>query len=217
MLAYFPWLLDKIAKSGGWLNSLKVTFGFLELALSLKFLSNADLAYHWRILDREVYLVLWIIIFGLLGLYLLGKLKFKHDDKLPENDYGHPHLSVTRLFFAIAVLSFTIYLVPGLWGAPLKGVSAWVPPANTQDFNLYKSSKINTADSSSGKTAVVDSNIVNPKKYTDFLESEIIDVKAFFDYEEALAAAKKMNRPIMIDFTGHGSGRSSFCDQHRVH
>jgi thiol:disulfide interchange protein len=201
LLAYFPWLLDKIAKSGGWLNSLKVTFGFLELALSLKFLSNADLAYHWRILDREIYLVLWIIIFGLLGLYLLGKLKFKHDDNLPKNDYGHPHLTVTRLFLAIIVLSFTIYLVPGLWGAPLKGVSAWVPPANTQDFNLYKSAKL-SADSSN-KTAVADTTIVKPKKYTDFLESEVIGVDAFFDYDEALAAAKKMNRPIMIDFTGH--------------
>src|SRR5690606_9523392 len=109
--------------------------GFLELALALKFLSNADLTQGWRILDREVFLSLWIVIFLLLGMYLLGKLKFKHDDELPKNDFGLPYLSVTRLFFAIASFSFMIYLVPGLWGAPLKGLSAFIPPMGTQDFN----------------------------------------------------------------------------------
>ena len=116
--AFFPGLLNKIAKSGGWLNTLKVSFGFMEIAMAFKFLSNADLAYHWRLLDREVYLSLWIIIFGLLGFYLLGKIKFRHDDHLPLNDYGHPYLSVTRLFFAIIPLAFTVYMIPGLWGAP---------------------------------------------------------------------------------------------------
>jgi thiol:disulfide interchange protein DsbD len=114
LFAFFPALLNKMAKSGGWLNTVKVALGFVELALALKFLSSADLAYHWRILDREVYLSLWIVIFGLLGLYLLGKLKLHHDDDLPKNDYGHPYLTVTRLFFAIAALTFTVYLVPGL-------------------------------------------------------------------------------------------------------
>lgn len=196
LLAYFPSLLNRIGKSGGWLNSLKVCMGFLELALSLKFLSNADLAYHWRLLDREVYLSLWIILFFLLGLYLLGKLKFRHDDELPKNEYGLPYLTVTRLFFAITVLSFTVYMIPGLWGAPLKGISAWLPETKTQDFNLNKIMYQQTA----GNQSVAG---VKPKKYTDILESEIIGVDAFFDYEEALAAARQMNKPLMVDFTGH--------------
>ncbi len=205
LFALFPGLLNKMAKAGGWLNTMKVSFGFIELALALKFLSNADLAYHWRILDREVYLSLWIIIFGLLGIYLLGKLKFKHDDELPKNDYGFPHLSVTRLFFAITVLSFTVYMIPGLWGAPLKGISAWIPETKTQDFNLNKialqNAQFNVSDT--GLIKKDEGNKIMPEKYTDFLESEILGVDAFFDFDEALVAAKKMNKPIMIDFTGH--------------
>lgn len=191
----FPSLLNKMGKSGGWLNSVKVVLGFVELALALKFLSSADLAYHWRLLDREVYLALWIAIFGLLGIYLLGKLKFKHDDDLPRNDYGHPYLTVTRLFFAIAALSFTVYLIPGMWGAPLNGISAWLPETKTQDFNLSKGI-VGAAPSSLGSD-------IRPVKYTDLLESEVPGVEAFFDYEEALVAAKKVNKPVMIDFTGH--------------
>jgi thiol:disulfide interchange protein len=205
LFAFFPGLLNKIAKSGGWLNTLKVSFGFIEIAMALKFLSNADLAYHWRILDREVYLSLWIIIFGLLGFYLLGKLKFSHDDQLPLNDYGHPHLSVTRLLFAIVPLAFTVYMIPGLWGAPLNGISGWLPENKTQDFNLEKlirNNHLTAGDSDSsnaGKTVVY----IKPKKYTDILESEITGVETFFDFDEAIAAAKAMNKPIMIDFTGH--------------
>ena len=205
LFAFFPGLLNKIAKSGGWLNTLKVSFGFIEIAMALKFLSNADLAYHWRILDREVYLSLWIIIFGLLGFYLLGKLKFSHDDQLPLNDYGHPHLSVTRLLFAIVPLAFTVYMIPGLWGAPLNGISGWLPENKTQDFNLEKlirNNHLTAGDSDSsnaGKTVVY----IKPKKYTDILESEIAGVETFFDFDEAIAAAKAMNKPIMIDFTGH--------------
>ncbi|MDR1371930.1 MAG: thioredoxin family protein [Dysgonamonadaceae bacterium] len=130
LFALFPAWLQNIPKSGGWLNSVKVVLGFLELALSLKFLSVADLAYGWEILDREVFLVLWIIIFALLGFYLLGKLRLPHDDELKT-------VSVPRLFLAILSLSFSIYLVPGLWGAPLKSVSAFSPPLYTQDFSLY--------------------------------------------------------------------------------
>lgn len=133
LFAIFPSLLESMPKSGGWLNSVKVVLGFLELALALKFLSVADLAYKWGILDREVFLVLWIVIFTLLGLYLLGKLKFAHDSDLK-------YVSVPRLFMAIISLSFAIYLVPGLWGAPLKSVSAFAPPHFTQDFNLYEGS-----------------------------------------------------------------------------
>ena len=119
-------------KSGGWLNSVKVVLGFLELALALKFLSVADLAYGWRLLDREVFIVLWIAIFALLGFYLLGKIKFSHDSDLP-------YVSVPRLFMAIISFAFSIYMIPGLWGAPLKAISAFAPPLYTQDFNLYDS------------------------------------------------------------------------------
>jgi thiol:disulfide interchange protein DsbD len=174
--------------------------------MALKFLSNADLIYHWRLLDREVYLSIWIILFGLLGLYLLGKIKFRFDDHLPVNDYGLPHLSVTRLFFAISSLAFTVYMIPGLWGAPLNGISGWLPENKTQDFNLEKlirnNNSININDSSS-KNKNTSSLSIRPKKYTDILQSEIPGVEAFFDFDEAVAAAKQLNRPIMIDFTGH--------------
>src|SRR6185437_8506917 len=205
LFAFFPGLLNKIAKSGGWLNTLKVSFGFIEIAMALKFLSNADLAYHWRILDREVYLSLWIIIFGLLGFYLLGKLKFSHDDHLPLNDYGHPYLSVTRLLFAIVPLAFTVYMIPGLWGAPLNGISGWLPENKTQDFNIEKlirNSQLNSANNDSSNTNKTVA-YVKPKKYTDILASEIAGVETFFDFDEAIAAARAMNKPVMIDFTGH--------------
>lgn len=131
LFAMFPSWLKQMPKSGGWMNVIKVTLGFLELAFALKFLSVADLAYGWRILDRETFLALWIVIFALLGFYLLGKIKFPHDD-------DDTTVSVPRFFLALASLAFAVYMVPGLWGAPLKAVSAFAPPMNTQDFNLYK-------------------------------------------------------------------------------
>lgn len=131
LFATFPSMLKKVPRSGGWMNTLKVVLGFLELALSLKFLSVADLAYGWGILDRETFIVLWVIIFALLGLYLLGKIQLPHDDKIEK-------ISVTRLFLAIVSLSYALYLVPGLWGAPLRSASAFAPPMSTQDFNLYE-------------------------------------------------------------------------------
>lgn len=161
--AIFPNMLQNMPKSGGWLNSVKVVLGFLELALALKFLSVADLAYGWRLLDREVFIVLWIVIFALLGCYLLGKIKFSHDSDLK-------YVSVPRLFMAIISFAFAIYMVPGLWGAPLKAISAFAPPLYTQDFNLYK-------------------NEVHA---------------AFDDYESGMAYAKKVNKPVMIDFSGFG-------------
>ncbi len=161
--AIFPNMLQSMPKSGGWLNSVKVVLGFLELALALKFLSVADLAYGWRILDREVFLVLWIIIFVLLGFYLLGKIKFAHDSDIK-------YVSVPRLFMAIISLSFAVYMVPGLWGAPLKAISAFAPPLYTQDFNLY------------------DSEVHAP----------------FDDYETGMSYAEKVNKPVMIDFSGYG-------------
>ena len=163
VFAIFPNMLQSMPKSGGWLNSVKVVLGFLELALALKFLSVADLAYGWRLLDREAFIVLWIVIFSLLGVYLLGKIKLSHDSEVK-------YVSVPRLFMAIISFAFAIYMVPGLWGAPLKAISAFAPPLYTQDFNLYK-------------------NEVHA---------------AFDDYESGMAYAKKVNKPVMIDFSGFG-------------
>lgn len=163
VFAIFPNMLQSMPKSGGWLNSVKVVLGFLELALALKFLSVADLAYGWRLLDREVFIVLWIVIFFMLGAYLLGKIKFSHDSDLP-------YVSVPRLFMAIVSFAFAVYMVPGLWGAPLKAISAFAPPLYTQDFNLY--------------------------------DNEVH--AAFDDYETGMAYAKKVNKPVMIDFSGYG-------------
>ncbi|MBE7175613.1 MAG: thioredoxin family protein [Mucilaginibacter polytrichastri] len=188
LFALFPTWLNALPKSGGWLNSVKVVLGFLELAFALKFLSNVDLAYHWEWFDREIFLVLWIVIFGMMGLYLLGKLKFSHDSDLL-------YLSVPRLFLAIIVLSFTIYMIPGLWGAPLKSVSAFLPPQSTQDFDLYTPT-LGAGLQSPAKTASV------PKKYAGKFPRPL-NLDPFFDYDEARAYAKSVGKPIMIDFTGH--------------
>lgn len=186
LFAIFPSWLNSMPKSGGWLNSVKVTLGFIELAFALKFLSNVDMAYHWRILDREVFIVLWIIIFTMLGFYLLGKLKFSHDSDVK-------HVSVPRLFLAIITLSFALYLVPGLWGAPLKAVSGFLPHQGTQDFDLYTKG-FSAATGSAEHTGT--------KKYADRLHAPL-GIDAFFDYEEGLAYAKKVGKPVFLDFTGH--------------
>jgi thiol:disulfide interchange protein len=187
LFALFPSLLKSLPKSGGWLNSVKVILGFLELALSLKFLSNVDLAYHWHLFDREVFLVLWIVIFALMGFYLLGKLSFSHDSPLP-------FISVPRLFLAIIVLAFTMYMIPGLWGAPLKSISAFLPPQASQDFDLY---------SPNGNVSqVTSSDNGKPHKYADLFDKPK-GFNPFFDYAEGLAYARKVHKPVMIDFTGH--------------
>lgn len=201
LFAFFPSMLNNIAKSGGWLNSVKVTMGFIELAMAMKFLSNVDLQYHWGLLDYEVYLAIWIVLFGLLGLYLLGKLRFSHDDELPKNIFGHPYLSVTRLFFAIAALSFTVYMIPGMFGAPLTGISGWLPERKTLEFNLHDN-LIGIKNAQGGIGQQRDNGSM-PVKYTDFLKSEIPGTIAYFDFEEALAASKKLNKPVLLDFTGH--------------
>lgn len=206
LFAFFPSKLNILGKAGGWLNAVKVTLGFLELALALKFLSNADLVKGWRILDREVFLSLWIVIFGLLGLYLLGKIKLHHDDELPKNDFGLPYLSVTRLLFAILTLSFAVYMVPGLWGAPLKGIGAFVPPLGTQDFIANAGGQ--RSGSSEGHSEAQSSGLPKPVKYHDLMrmyEPEVVTtygMTTYFDYEEALAVARKVRKPLMIDFTG---------------
>ncbi|WP_207515144.1 protein-disulfide reductase DsbD family protein [Longitalea luteola] len=184
LFALFPSWLNALPRSGGWLNSVKVTLGFIELALALKFLSNVDLAYHWNWFDREVFLVLWIVIFGLLGMYLLGKLRFSHDSAVT-------HITVPRLFLSIICLAFTIYLVPGLWGAPLKSVSAFLPPMSSQDFDL-----------SSGIGHEKNKIIDVPRKYADLFEAPK-GFQPFFDYEEGIAYAQHTGKPVMIDFTGH--------------
>ncbi len=193
LFAFFPSMLQSLPKSGGWLNSVKVTFGFIELALAMKFLSNVDLIYHWHLLNRDVFLVLWIIVFVLMGLYLLGKLKFSHDSDLP-------FISVPRLFFAIAAFSFALYMVPGLWGAPLKPLSGFIPPATTQDFNL-DNLKYTIGNSTSTPTATA-TGVNPPKKYTEKLHVPF-GLTAYFDLEEGMAAAKILHKPVMLDFTGH--------------
>ncbi len=189
LFAIFPSWLNSMPKSGGWLNSVKVVLGFIELAFALKFLSNADMAYHWGILDREVFIVLWIIIFALLGMYLLGKLKFNHDSDVK-------HVSVTRLFLAILSLSFSMYLVPGLWGAPLKAVSGFLPHQGTQDFDLYSPQFAAMSGIAAGTETHTN------KKYADRLHAPL-GIDAFFDYEEGMAYAKKVGKPVFLDFTGH--------------
>ena len=203
LFAFFPSKLNVLGKAGGWLNAVKVTLGFLELALALKFLSNADLAKGWRLLDREIFIAAWIVIFALLGVYLLGKIKFHHDDELPKNDFGKPYLSVTRLFFAMGALIFTVYMVPGLWGAPLKGISAFVPPMGTQDF---VSSAPASATNIATHAAYNDSK--HPKKYYEQMkiyEPEVVTkygMVTYFDYNEALEVARELKKPLMLDFTG---------------
>jgi len=187
LFAMFPSWLNALPKSGGWLNSVKVVLGFLELAFSLKFLSNVDLAYHWHWFDRELFLALWIVIFTLMGLYLLGKLTFSHDSPLT-------HISVVRLFMAIVVLSFSMYMVPGLWGAPLKSISAFLPPQSTQDFDL--------STLGAGTANVNNNTDTTPHKYADLFDKPK-GFNPYFDYAEGLAYAKKMHKPVMIDFTGH--------------
>ncbi|QQT28169.1 protein-disulfide reductase DsbD family protein [Sphingobacterium spiritivorum] len=188
LFAMFPSLLKSMPKSGGWLNSVKVVLGFLELAFALKFLSNVDLAYHWNWLDREVFLSLWIVIFGLMGLYLIGKIKFSHDSDLR-------FLSVPRTLIAVIVFSFVMYMVPGLWGAPLKSISAFLPPSATQDFDL-------TTGISSGTSAAAHDGKV--KKYAEIFHERGTPkgFDPYYDYTQALETAKEINKPVLIDFTG---------------
>lgn len=184
LFAIFPEWIKGLPKSGGWLNSVKITLGFLELALCLKFFSIADQAYHWGLLDREVNLALWIVIFGLLGIYLLGKLPMKGDTPVS-------HVTVPRLLLATLILAFVVYLIPGLWGAPLKALAGYLPPMHTHDFNLAEKT-------SAGGVAGCE-----PAKYADFLHLPH-GLSGYFDYKQALACAREQRKPLFIDFTGHG-------------
>lgn len=197
--AFFPSLLANLPKSGGWLNSVKVVLGFLELALGLKFLSVADQTYHWGILDREIYIAFWVVIFFLLGLYLLGKLKFAHDSDLP-------FLSVPRLSLAIITFTFVVYLIPGMFGAPLKALSGYLPPQQTHDFDLNTMIRENVklyAGSGGGGSGDALEEICDKPKYGDFLHLPH-GLEGYFDFEQAVACAREQKKPIFIDFTGHG-------------
>ena len=192
LFAFFPAMLKKLPKSGGWLNSVKVVLGFIEVALGLKFLSVADQTYHWGLLDREIYLAVWIVTFSLLGLYLLGKIKFAHDSDMP-------YLGVGRLALAIITFSFVVYLIPGMWGAPLKGLSGYLPPLHTQDFVI---GQVGSAAASGEPGMLLTADGKKPK-HSDFLHLPH-GLEGFFDLQEAEAYAAKVDKPLFIDFTGHG-------------
>ena len=189
VLALFPSLLKNLPKSGGWLNSVKVVLGFIEVALGFKFLSVADQTYHWGLLDREVYLAIWIVVFTLLGFYLLGKIRFANDEKVE-------HVSVKRLALAIAVFSFVVYMIPGLFGAPLKALSGYLPPITTQDFvlgqnNVQTAVPLQAGQTQTGKSAGYGLHLP-------------LGLSGYFDLDEGLAAARKAGKPVFVDITGHG-------------
>ena len=185
LLAFFPSILQKLPKSGGWLNSVKVVLGFIEIALGLKFLSTADQTYHWHILDREVYLAIWIVCFTLLGLYLLGKIRFKHDSPLE-------YLSVGRLALVIADFAFVVYLIPGMWGAPLRALSGYMPPLETQDFVLGANTPGMTG-TAPATTTLYGSEVNLPHGLT-----------GYSNLEDGIAAAKEQGKKVFVDITGHG-------------
>jgi len=181
LFAAFPGWLNSLPKSGGWLNSVKVVLGFIELALAMKFLSSVDLAYHWGFLTREVFIAFWIVIFSLLGFYLLGKLRFPHDSE-------QKHTSISGLLFGILVFSFVVYLIPGMWGAPLKLISGFPPPAF---YTEGWSSQISNPGVSQSNTVIADNEFHCPH-----------NLNCFHDYEEGMAYAKEVNKPVILDFTG---------------
>jgi thiol:disulfide interchange protein DsbD len=197
LFAFFPRWLNNMPKSGGWLNSVKVVLGFIELALGLKFLSIADQTYHWGILDREIYLGFWIVIFTLMGFYLLGKLKFAHDSDIK-------FISVPRLTLAIITFTFVIYMIPGMFGAPLQALSGYMPPQATHDFDLNKIVRDNVQAFSSGSGGEAKESILcDTPKHAELLHLPH-GLEGYFDYEQGLACAKQQNKPVFIDFTGHG-------------
>ena len=190
VLAFSPSLLKKFRSSGGsWLNSVKVVLGFVELALGLKFLSVADQTYHWGLLDREVYLAIWIVIFALLGLYLLGKIRFEHDEPVE-------HVTVPRLALSIGVFAFVVYLIPGMWGAPLRALSGYMPPITTQDFVIGQNSGAHSA------TLTLDE--ATPAAESKYGLHLPLGLNGYFTLEEGLAVAQKTGKPVFVDVTGHG-------------
>lgn len=196
LFALFPGWLNSLPNSGGWLNSVKVVLGFLELALAFKFLSIADQAYHWRILDREIYLAIWIVIFTLLGFYLLGKLRLKGDDKMET-------VSVPRLMMAIVTFSFVAYLIPGMMGAPLKAMAGYLPPLTTHDYDLISEVRDIVREEGGVSNEGRQTALCEDPKFDEFLHLPH-GLEGYFDYDQALACAKSQGKPLFIDFTGHG-------------
>jgi thiol:disulfide interchange protein DsbD len=203
--AFSPGMINKMANAGGWLNQVKVTLGFIELALALKFFSNADLVKGWRILDREIFIAIWIVIAVLLGMYLLGKLKLSHDDANAKNIYGQEYVSLFKLFLAFSSFTFAVYLLPGMWGAPLKGLGQFLPPMGTQDYVVSNAGT--GAPTPAGNTVGIQAGD-RPLKYVKEMERlepdavKSLGLMTYLDYNEALAAAKKAHKPLMLDFTG---------------
>ncbi len=189
LFAFFPSMLKNLPKSGGWLSSVKVVLGFIEVALGFKFLSMADQTYHWGLLDREVYLAIWIVTFFLLGCYLLGKLRFAHDDELK-------HITVTRLSLAIVVFSFVVYMIPGMWGAPLKALSGYLPPLSTQDFVINTEGTVAAPAATQQNTASTET-----VKYGEFLHWPY-ELHGYFDLKQAEEVARREGKPLFIDITG---------------
>ena len=198
--AFFPSKLSNLPKSGGWLNSVKVVLGFIEVALGFKFLMVADQTYHWGLLDREVYIAIWIAVFTLMGIYLMGKIKFKNDSDLH-------HIGVFRLALIITTFSFVIYLIPGMFGAPLKALAGYLPPQESIDFDINRIVRENVKQVSvSGTTTTTTSTkpaACEEAKYTEFLHLPH-GLDGYFDYDQALRCAQAQNKPLFIDFTGHG-------------
>lgn len=189
MFAFFPGWLSSLPKSGGWLNAVKVVLGFVELALAFKFLSIADQAFHWGILDREINIAIWIVIVVLIGLYLMKAFRLPGDTG---KDIEDKRIGVPRLVLAMIAFTFVVYLVPGMWGAPLKALAGYLPPLYTHDFDLIGLNRNNNAN-----------EICDDPKYSDFLHLPH-GLKGYFDYDQALACARQQNKPLFIDFTGHG-------------
>ena len=206
ILAMFPSLLKKM-KSGGWLNSVKVVLGFIEVALGFKFLSVADQTYHWGLLDREIYLAIWIVVFSLLGLYLLGKIRFKNDSPVE-------HLSVTRLALAIGVFTFVVYMIPGMWGAPLKALSGYLPPIETQDFIVWNHADSPLTSGGFNASSPIRGNGLGDEGAPDTEAIGLFGTKykmrspmgytGYFTIEDGLAASKATGKPVFVDITGHG-------------
>ncbi len=200
--AFFPSKLGNLPKSGGWLNSVKVVLGFIEIALGFKFLMVADQTYHWGLLDREVYIAIWVAVFTLQGLYLMGKLKFKNDSDLA-------YISVPRLALIIATFAFVVYLIPGMFGAPLKALAGYFPPQETIDFDINRIVRDNAKEimrsgvAVNGQGTVAYPGVCESPKYADFLHLPH-GIEGYFDYDQALKCAKAQHKPLFIDFTGHG-------------
>ncbi|MBA4321301.1 MAG: disulfide bond formation protein DsbD [Odoribacter sp.] len=195
IFALFPSVMSRLPKSGGWLNSVKVVLGFIMIAFSMKFLSTIDSVYSLKIISRDIYLAVWIVVFSLMGLYLMGKIKFSHDSDLP-------HIGTFRLFLIIAVFTFVVYLIPGLFGAPLKGLSALLPDQGTSKFNITRMISDNKTISGQSITPNISSDLCSTPKFGEIFDMPL-GLKGYFDYKQGLACAKERGKPVLIDFKGH--------------